>query len=113
MHVIAIDVYGYHQENFLTLLDLYSDRLFAYKIPDKSQEAVKQCVEKFIVEYGLPVQILSDNGREFLFIEELGIFHRRTANYRPESNGRIERKHLELSHPSDCTLEPAWRGGTQ
>ena len=49
------------------------------------------------MEYGLPVQILSDNGREFLFIEELGIFHRRTANYRPESNGRIERKHLELS----------------
>ena len=29
MHVIAIDVYGYHQEKFLTLLDLCSDRLFA------------------------------------------------------------------------------------
>jgi hypothetical protein len=45
----------------------------------------------------MPVRIVSDRGTEFNWIEKMGILHSRTSAYTPELNGRLERKHKELS----------------
>ena len=82
---------------FLLIVDAHSKWLEIY--PMKSTTAAKT-VEKLrilISQYGLPKQVVSDNGPQFVaeefqsFLAQHGIRHVTSAPYHPRSNGQAER----------------------
>ena len=101
---IGIDVMGPFPESargnkyILLLSDYFTRWTEAYALPDQKAETVADTVVKeFISRFGAPLQIHSDQGRNFeseLFQEVcrmLGIDKSRTTPYRPCSNGLAER----------------------
>ncbi|GKT19588.1 hypothetical protein ADUPG1_011533, partial [Aduncisulcus paluster] len=68
----------------------------------KAEEAAKILYEEFILRFGLPPVIKSDNGPQFVnavwrcLFNWLEIRHHRTIPYNPQSNGIIERSNREL-----------------
>jgi hypothetical protein len=79
---------------------------FVEAIPMANQEATsvaKALVETVIVRYGAPLQILTDQGRNFEgnlvkgLCELLEIDKVRTSGYHPSGNGLIERFHRTLN----------------
>ena len=82
---------------FLLIVDAHSKWLEIY--PMKSTTAAKT-VEKLRIlfsQYGLPKQVVSDNGPQFVaeefqtFLAQHGIRHVTSAPYHPRSNGQAER----------------------
>ena len=98
-NVIAIDLYSYNSATFMTVLDMYSDFLWILRCDGKSMEAVEKVwLEWMSKQSERPREVLSDRGGEFNFMEKYDeILHRRTASYRPQSNGRLERRHKEIA----------------
>ena len=103
LHTIGMDVVGpFHQSSsgnkyLLTLIDHLTGWGEAYPLKSKSNEEVWKAFNKFIANYGIPSVIISDNGGEFLatkfrkWLAELGIDHRTTTPYHPQTNGKTER----------------------
>jgi len=107
---ISIDLTGPHPRSrkghlyILTVMDNFSKYVEA--IPLANQEATtvaKALVENVILRYGAPLEILSDQGRNFdgnVFREVcklLDIDKVRTSSYRPQTNGLIERFHRTMN----------------
>ena len=106
----GIDLTGPHPTSagghkyILTAIDYFSRWTEAF--PIRNQEAAtvaKVLVEQVFVRFGVPLQILSDQGPNFesgLFQEMcrlLGIDKVRTSPYQPRTNGMIERWHRTLN----------------
>ena len=90
-----------------TVLDDHSRVAYA-EIHDDETAATATAVLRnavtWFIERGVPVErVLSDNGscyRSYLWRDacaELGITHKRTRPYRPQTNGKIERFHRTLA----------------
>ena len=107
---LAIDLTGPHPTSrssnvyILTVLDLFSK--WAEAIPLRNKEAVtvaRALADVVFPRIGLPIQLLSDNGREFenvLMFELcrlLGIEKLRTTAYKESTNGAVERFHRTLN----------------
>ena len=105
---VAIDIVGPLERTrrgnryVLTLMD------FATKYPEAVPlhriDAPTICQELLTIfsRYGLPEQILSDRGSNFLarvtqeLLRKLDIAHLKTSPYHPQSNGMLERFHSTL-----------------
>ena len=107
---VAIDLTGPHPVSrssniyILTVVDLFSK--WAEAVPLRNKEAVtvaRALSDVVLSRYGLPMQLLSDNGKEFdnclmselcrlLEIEKL-----RTTAYKASTNGGVERFHRTLN----------------
>ena len=83
------------------------DRLSRYLqiVPLKNMKALtcaKAIVNRWVTNFGVPQQIISDQGTQFEgkifdhFTDLLGTHKSRTTAYRPLSNGRLERMHREV-----------------
>ena len=107
---LSVDITGPHPRSrrghvyILTMMDNFSK--FVEAVPLSNQEAstvAKALVETVIVRYGVPLQILTDQGTNFesnLFKEMcrlLEIDKVRTTSYHPRCNGLIERFHRTLN----------------
>jgi transposase InsO family protein len=61
-----------------------------------TETATQLLYEQIVVNYGVPEEILSDRGRNFLarelkgYIDLLSIKHLKTSAYHPRTNGKIE-----------------------
>ena len=87
---------------FLIVVDSHSKWFEVEIIPSITSEAtiIKPC--DMFARYGIPQQLVSDNGTQFTSEEFYkltkanGIKHRPVAPYHPRSNGEVERfsKHL-------------------
>ncbi|XP_060596675.1 protein NYNRIN-like [Ruditapes philippinarum] len=82
----------------LVIGDYFTRYMEAYAIPNQNAENVShKLVMEFISRYGIPLELHSDQGRNFesdLFKEVLNLLEikkTRTTAYRPSSNGLIER----------------------
>lgn len=82
----------------LVIGDYFTKWTEAFAIPDQEAETVaKKLVHEFICRLGVPIQVHSDQGRNFessLFSEMtklLGIQKTRTTALHPQSDGMIER----------------------
>ena len=82
----------------LTAIDHLTGWAEVIPIPDKSSKVVWSAFcQRILSTYGLPEVLVTDQGGEFTskeweeFLQELGVDHRRTTAYHPESNGRVER----------------------
>ena len=108
LHSIHIDLVGPLEESdgcryILTARDRGSGLISTAAIPDKTSKSVIEALtEHYISHYGVPAVVISDNGREFTsnefgdFCKTVGIHHKRTTAYHPQSNGHIERIHRTM-----------------
>ena len=104
MEQVHLDILGpfpkSHSGNvyILMLVDQFTKWLECYPLPDQNAETMaKAMVEGFIARFGCPLQIHTDQGRNFtgnLFTQVwqlLQIVKTRTTPYHPASNAQVER----------------------
>ena len=110
MERLGIDLTGPHpvsrkgNKYIVTVIDYFTRWTEAY--PARNQEAgtvAKVLVEKIFVKFGVPLQIITDQGANF----ESQLFHSmcdllkiekiRTTAYEPQTNGLIERFHRTMN----------------
>lgn len=98
----CVDLRRYSADNdgycwILNVIDTYTKFLFSYKMKDKSALSVKECLEHIYMNFGVPVSIQADNGKEFSnqllreFHSQLNVrvVHGRPRN--PRAQGQVER----------------------
>ena len=82
---------------FMVLVDAHSKWLEVVPMASTTTEKTIEMLRNMFARYGLPDQIVSDNGPQFTstefatFIKRNGVKHIRTAPYHPASNGEAER----------------------
>ena len=97
MDRIHIDYFEYDNYNLLLMVDSHSKWLEVASIKKCDSDNTIKCLRKWCSCYGLPKQLVSDNGPQFIsemfkyFMKENGINHLRTAAYHQNSNGQAER----------------------
>lgn len=97
----------------LTFIDHFTKWADAIAIPNKEAETVaKALVSRILVHVGVPLQILSDQGKEWdnnlmaALCNRLGIDKQRTTPYHAATNGCVERLHKSInSMLSKCVSE--------
>jgi len=114
---LAIDAIGplpaddQGHQYILTMRDKFTRkiRLAATKSTD-ARTAAEVIVEKWILEYGVPVELQSDNGSQYVndvissILELMKIHHHRTIPYHPQGNGLVERANQEVMRHLRCLL---------
>ena len=109
MQVVGVDLIGpfvpSEQGNryALTIVDHLSGWAEAIPIPNKSSAAVEAALaQEFIPRHASPEVMVTDRGLEFLagsfrkYLKGLGIEHRQSTPYHPETNGKVERLNRTL-----------------
>ncbi|MCG8096512.1 MAG: DDE-type integrase/transposase/recombinase [Candidatus Thiodiazotropha endolucinida] len=104
MQCVAIDIFGplpiseNGNEYIIVLGEYFSKWVEAWAVPNHTAQTVAdKLVCEFFTKYGCPQQIHTDQGREFqselfrILCKNFGIKQTRTAPYRPNSDGLVER----------------------
>ena len=88
----------------LVIVDQFTKWVEAYPMIDQQGETVaKLLVGEFIARFGCPVEIHTDQGRNFegILLKEmcnlLGINKTRTTSFRPSANGQVERLNYSIA----------------
>ena len=82
---------------FLVVVDAHSKWIEVVSVPSATSSNTIKQLRAMFARYGLPQQIVSDNGTSFTsaefheFVKKNGIHHRTIAPYHPSSNGLAER----------------------
>lgn len=95
---IHIDYAGPFMDNyFLVVVDAYTKWLEVIPTTSITSAATIKILKNLFTTFGLPVTIVSDNGRQFrseemqMFLKENGIQSKFTAPFHPSTNGQAER----------------------
>jgi transposase InsO family protein len=88
---------------FLVLTDLFSKFVVTKPVPDNtSTTAAKFLLHDVFMVYGVPVEIITDNGTHFSsslyesLLKLAGCCHIKTTPYHPQANGQCERHNATL-----------------
>ena len=100
MQLIAADLVGplvktpHNNQYILTVMDHCSGWAEAFPIPNKTSYCVwRQLALAYFSRHGYPDVLLTDQGLEFnakeftTYLEGVGVEHRRTSPYNPQTNG--------------------------
>ena len=94
---LGADLFELHQENYLLLVDYYSNFFEVMKLTStKTPTIIKHCKTTF-ARHGIPDILISDNGPQFdnaeftRFAKEWNFTHKTSSPYYPKSNGLAER----------------------
>ena len=95
---LHVDFAGPFQETMiLVVVDAFSKWIEAVTMRTTTARRTVEELRKVFARYGLPLQIVSDNGTQFTaeefatFVKMNGIRHIRTAPFHPQSNGAAEK----------------------
>ena len=82
---------------YLVVVDAYSKYPEVVNMPSTTATATVKVLRDIFSRHGLPEAIVSDNGPQFVseefrnFCNRNGIIHRKSAPYKPSTNGQAER----------------------
>jgi transposase InsO family protein len=106
---VAIDIVGPLMETsagnqwLLTMIDIFTRWPVAIPIPNRKSKVVAKAIfENWICQEGVPLKIVSDQGRELIsegiksICARMGISKVQTSGYNPTGNANIERFHRYL-----------------
>ena len=105
---ISLDLYGplplssKGNKLILVICCLYSRYVILKALPSKHAIGIVKALDECFSEFGLPLNVLTDNGSEFEnfelreYLKNLHIHKQKICPYRPTSNSVIERKMAEL-----------------
>ena len=109
--VVAMDIVGplphstKGRRYILTVMDHATCWVEAYPLESKSARAVTEAFNgEWVSRYGAPAIVLTDQGSEFnnselrQYFQDLGIQHRRSTPYHPQTNGKLERAHRTIKN---------------
>ena len=95
---IHVDFAGpFQKKMFMLVVDSHSKWPEIIEMPSTTSSKTIEELRKLFSAYGLPEQIVTDNGPQFiaeeftLFLRQNGIKHLKSAPYHPSSNGAVER----------------------
>jgi len=110
-HTITLDMMGkyssteYQNQWILHIMDKFSRYSMTIPLPNKEAGTVLEALHRhWITKIGIPVNILTDNGKEFInkkmkkYCDNQGITQLHTSIYHPEGNGMNERHHGFIKH---------------
>ena len=101
MHV---DFFTLHGQNYLLLVDSHSNWLEVERMTSTKAYHTVQILRRWFVRFGVPFQLVSDNGPQFVahefaqFLHENGGKHIKCSAYHPSSNGGAERFVQTVKH---------------
>ena len=101
LHIDYVEIEG-HQ--VLVIIDVHSKWIEAVPMHSATADTTINALRKFFSSFGLPEEIVSDNGTQFTahqfqtFCERNGIKHSKTPPYHPASNGAAERAVAVVKH---------------
>jgi hypothetical protein len=115
---LAVDVWsgGGGQGKCLTAMCMHSMYPFVKQIDDKKEDSIRDAMLEILAEAGEPVEILSDNGGEFVsesfqtLLRDRKIAWRASAPYSPQTNGILERFHRYLNEQLRITTNLGEKG---
>jgi hypothetical protein len=93
LHILAIDLYGYGDDLYFTTIDVFTRFSWVSKVTDKQATTVLKAYQEYLSKFAEPSWVSCDNGTEFNLISTQKTCH---SSEHPQSNGIIERYHLEL-----------------
>ena len=101
----------------LTVVDCFSRWPEAFPLQDMSSGTCsKAFVQNWLPRYGIPDEIITDRGSQFLggswkeLMTSLGIDTKSTTSYHPQCNGLVERMHRQLKSSIRARLiDNAWQ----
>ena len=91
-----MDLFTIAKRDYLVTVDYFSSFWEIDLLPTTSRRAVITKLKGHFVRYGIPKQLVSDNGPQFSAVEfkefaaENGIEHRTSSPGHPKSNGKAE-----------------------
>ena len=89
---IAADLFQFENKDYLVTIDYYSNFFEVDHMYSTTSEAVIKKLKAHIARYGVPDEIVSDNGPQFaaeefqVFAQSYGFKHTRTSPHYPQSN---------------------------
>ena len=94
---LGTDLFEIDGVSYLLIADYYSRYPVVHKLASTRSEDVIQATKETLSMLGTPIEIMSDNGPQFLtaydnFCEQWGIRHTTSSTRHPQSNGFIERQ---------------------
>ncbi|KAG0440405.1 Transposon Tf2-6 polyprotein [Dictyocoela muelleri] len=121
MDCVDLRRYADHNDGYswiLNVMDTYTKYLWSFKMTNKNAQLIKECLEFIYMNFGVPISIQADNGKEFsnrLLNEfhrnfNIRVIHGRPRN--PRAQGQIERLNQTikkwLSKALSNTQEKRW-----
>ena len=109
MQRIAINLtFGFPetQESYkiiLVITEYLTKYLYAVPIKGKSADIIVDELFKYFTMFGVPKEILSDQGLEFnnekveQLLKKYGVLHRKTSPYNPQTNEQVEKFNATLA----------------
>ena len=99
---LGIDIVFLEGRPMLSVVDYATRFVEVIEMQSTSSEEVIKILSEIFARFGIPFEIVSDNGKQFVsgemfnFCKRLRIRHIRSSPRYPQSNGRIERVHKVL-----------------
>ena len=94
---IGTDLFEMNSHHYLCTVDYYSKWVEVDQLENQSSKATVNALKKHFSRYGIPDEVVSDNGPQFgaaefaEFAKDYEFAHTTTSPHYPQSNGQIER----------------------
>lgn len=89
-------------DSLFVVVDYYSRYVEVEIMRNTTTDRIIKSLHKMFQTHGLPIQIVTDNGPQFIsaefkdFMEQLDIEHRRVTPLWPQANGEVERQNRSI-----------------
>ena len=94
---VGIDLFFFKGKDYLVMCDYYSRWIEVLALTSTTSSAVISRIRDVVARFGVPVEIISDNGPQFVsaefqeFARKYAFSHVTSSPYLPNSNGEAER----------------------
>ena len=88
---VGIDLFQLDKENYVVISDYYSKFFEISKLTSTSASSTIKHIKPHVARYGIPEEVISDNGPQFASAEDFEFKHTTSSPRYPQSNELAER----------------------